>query len=256
MPETHDLEAGGKASQYRQLHPAKIDRTVCRLHRRIAERFPDSDLAEVAAELEALVRDTEQRCRWIRRPIRSLRWAIGLLLLIGLASLVLSIVAMRPEVRSSDWSDLAQGVEATTQEVVLVGVAVLFLLSLETRIKRSKAAKGLHQLRAIAHVIDMHQLTKDPGRLLPEASSTASSPASHLSSYELMRYLDYCSEMLSLIGKTAALYPQYCEDSQVLDAVEDIESLTGALSQKIWQKIQVAELYRDRLQERAEGSSP
>lgn len=239
-------EQGAKGSHYRELHPAKIDRTVCRLHRRIVERFPDSGLAKVACELEALIRETEQRCRWIRRPIHSLRWGIGVLILAGLTSLVLSILAFSPRMASNDWSDLAQGVEATTQEIVLVGVAVIFLLGLETRIKRSKAAKGLHQLRAVAHVIDMHQLTKDPERLLVGARRTPSSPEHDLDAFELMRYLDYCSEMLSLIGKAAALYPQYLEDPVVLDSVEDIESLTANLSQKVWQKIQVIELYRAR----------
>jgi hypothetical protein len=54
---------------------------------------------------------------------------------------------------------------------------------------------------------------------------------------ELGRYLDYCSELLSLIGKIAALYSQCLEDPVVLEAVDDVEDLTTELSQKIWQKI-------------------
>ena len=33
-----------------------------------------------------------------------------------------------------------------------------------------------------------------------------------MSEFELMRYLDYCSEMLSLTGKLAALYMQNMRD--------------------------------------------
>ena len=40
-----------------------------------------------------------------------------------------------------------------------------------------EALKALHELRSLIHVIDMHQLTKDPERLLSEHSRTDSSPA-------------------------------------------------------------------------------
>jgi hypothetical protein len=52
-----------------------------------------------------------------------------------------------------------------------------------------------------------------------------------------MRYLDYCSEMLSLTGKVAALYAQATKDSIVIEAASDIGQITANLSGKIWQKI-------------------
>ena len=57
--------------------------------------------------------------------------------------------------------------------------------------------------------------------------------------FELTRYLDYCTEMLSLISKAAALHVQGFEDPVTLDAVEQIEDLTNGLSRKIWQKIMI-----------------
>ena len=83
----------------------------------------------------------------------------------------------------------------------------------------------------------MHQLTKDPERLLIRGMETPSSPKGNLSATELMRYLDYCSEMLSLIGKLAALYVQKFDDPVALAAVNEVEELTTGLSRKIWQKI-------------------
>jgi hypothetical protein len=56
-----------------------------------------------------------------------------------------------------------------------------------------------------------------------------------------MRYLDYCSEMLAVIGNLSAVYARHLDDAVVLDAVDAIESLTAAISQKIWQKIQVTQ---------------
>jgi hypothetical protein len=58
-----------------------------------------------------------------------------------------------------------------------------------------------------------------------------------LTNEQLMRYLDYCAEMLSLTGKLAALYAQYFPDATVVAAVNDVEQLTTNLSRKIWQKI-------------------
>ena len=55
--------------------------------------------------------------------------------------------------------------------------------------------------------------------------------------FELGRYLDYCSELLSLISKTAAIYVQEFPDSVALQAVDEITSLTNGLSRSIWQKI-------------------
>ncbi len=52
-------------------------------------------------------------------------------------------------------------------------------------------------------------------------------------------YLDYCSELLSLVSKTAALCAEESRDSVVLETVSRIEQLTNGMSRKIWQKISV-----------------
>ena len=57
-----------------------------------------------------------------------------------------------------------------------------------------------------------------------------------------MSYLDYCSEMLSLIGKLAAQYVQKFDDPVVLAAVNEVEAPTTGLSGKIWQKIMILNL--------------
>ena len=119
-----------------------------------------------------------------------------------------------------------------------------FLGSLEMRFKRSLALRSLHALRSLAHVVDMHQLTKDPAVILAGTSfrPTESSPARSMTPYQLTRYLEYCSEMLSLTSKLAAMHVQYFDDPVVLDAVNDIESLTQGLSNKVWQKIMILDL--------------
>jgi hypothetical protein len=49
--------------------------------------------------------------------------------------------------------------------------------------------------------------------------------------------LDYCSEMLSLVGKITALHGQNIPDSIALDSIDRVETLTTGLSRKIWKKL-------------------
>ena len=60
---------------------------------------------------------------------------------------------------------------------------------------------------------------------------------------ELIRYLDYCRELLSLLGKISALYIQEFRDPVALASASEFEGLTRGLSQKIWQKIIIAEKF-------------
>jgi hypothetical protein len=109
----------------------------------------------------------------------------------------------------------------------------------EDRLQRREALGYIRELRAIAHIVDMHQLTKDPDRMLQRVADTASSPKRSLTRDQLGRYLDYCSELLALTSKLAALYAERFNDSVVLQAVDEVEALTSGLSAKIWQKIMV-----------------
>ena len=67
----------------------------------------------------------------------------------------------------------------------------------------------------------------------------------NLNSYELKRYLNYCSEMLAIIGKIAALYAQNFPDTTIISSVNEIESLTSGISRKAWQKIMILQQSKD-----------
>ena len=96
----------------------------------------------------------------------------------------------------------------------------------------------MRELRALAHIVDMHQLTKDPDRVVDGATpARRRRPSATMTRPELARYLDYCSEMLALNSKLAALYAQNLHDPVVLAAVDEVETLTTGLSAKIWQKL-------------------
>ena len=91
----------------------------------------------------------------------------------------------------------------------------------------------------------MHQLTKDPERVLGDWSATKNSPKLSMTPMELSRYLDYCGEMLSLVGKVASLYVQCFDDEAAVAAVSEVEQLTTGLSRKILQKIMILSLARE-----------
>jgi hypothetical protein len=224
---------------YRSLNPEKILATIETLSRRIAERFPGSGLDRVCQELLTVAEESQRRSAWIAKPQRSLRFLTWALVIIMIGVLFLVLASASWPRNGFDLVVLVQVSEAGLNVFLLLSAAILFLVTAETRIKRRRALKAIHELRALAHVIDMHQLTKDPERLLARRAATPSSPKQNLSPAELGRYLDYCSEMLSLIGKLAALYVQKFDDPVALAAVNEVEDLTTSLSRKIWQKIMI-----------------
>ena len=118
--------------------------------------------------------------------------------------------------------------------MIFLGLTLWFFVQLEPKFRRRAIHKSLHRLRSLAHVVDMHQLTKDPGYLIATPVNTASSPKRVMTAYELTRYLDYCSELLSIISKLAALHAQEEQENEILSAVNDVEALAQSLSNKIW----------------------
>ena len=133
-------------------------------------------------------------------------------------------------------AEFLQGLDAAINELLFIAAVAFFFLTLESRLKRRRALKAIHELRSLAHIIDMHQLTKDPERMTDAPAGAARRPQNPA---ELIRYLDYCSDLLALLSKVAALYVQNFNDPVTLAAVNEIENLTNGLSRKIWQKIMI-----------------
>ncbi|MCO5057486.1 MAG: hypothetical protein M9905_06335 [Rhizobiaceae bacterium] len=224
---------------YRTLDPAHIIETARRLERRVDERFPDAGLAKVARELVSLSRDLSLRARELEQPIWWLRIVIASIIAAGATVFIFVGTVLPFERISTNAFESVEGIEASLNTILLAGIGFLALVRYEERIKRKRVFRALHGLRSLIHVIDMHQLTKDPAILTAPLKPTPSSPARTMSAPELSRYLDYCSEMLSITGKVAALFAQSVNDEVVIDAVNDIEELATNLSRKIWQKIMI-----------------
>ena len=224
---------------YRSLDPEKIVETSGALRDRIAERFPGSGLSNVGSELLSITGEAAAFSHWLDKPLLPLRSLVSLCIVVILGIALGVIWFVDTKSYFSTLAEFFQGLDAAINDVVFIGIAIYFLLSWETRLKRRRALKAIHVLRSLAHIIDMHQLTKDPEGITQTRPNTKSSPKRVMTPFELMRYLDYCSESLSLISKVGALYVQNFTDPVTVSAVNEIEDLSSGLSRKIWQKIMI-----------------
>jgi hypothetical protein len=223
------------------LDASHIVTTITVLQQRIVERFPESGLASVCSDLAVTAQATAARVKALARPYFGIRLLAALALVAAVAAQIwiAETIDWRSVLRRADPVGISQGLDSTVNLLLLAFGAIWFLMTLEQRLKRRRTLRHLYEFRSFAHVIDMHQLTKDPTVVLAGAPRTASSPQRQMTEFELSRYLDYCAEMLALIAKLAALYASRTQDSEIVAAVNEIEALTSDLGRKIWQKIMI-----------------
>jgi hypothetical protein len=222
------------------LEAPAVKETVEELYGRIEARFPNRGLLGVCGDLVKLVDEVQDTAGAGQRRIRIARYISRVLMVVVIALTMVAVAfaghdaVVDNKLTSVDVLDLAG---SAIQDLVYASIAIFFLWSFPERLERSRLLGLLHQLRSTAHVIDMHQLTKDPEQLKPSFRPTSKSTRLDMTRDEVERYLDYCSEMLSLVGKTAALCAEESRDAVILETVSTVENLTVGLSRKIWQKI-------------------
>lgn len=225
--------------RYQRLDAVAVRDTVDRLQRRIEARFPKRNLAKVADEVRSAIDEmlVQPQSPWYDIMRITSRVLIGIVVVtVALAFILLLTGVGQDQDVPAAW-EWAAIVEAMINDVVFAGIAVFFLWHIPNRIQRNHDLKSLHRLRSLAHIIDMHQLTKDPERLSKGFTKTERTIDLGMDMHQLWAYLDYCSELLSLVGKAAALFADKNNDDTVLATVEGIEELTTGMSRKIWQKI-------------------
>jgi len=220
---------------YRALNNQLTIETLEKLALRIEDRFPKSGLLKVCRELLDMAEESKAKIAFISKPLLWLRISLIAIVALTFSILFFTVTALNLKTGEFNMIDLISIAEASINDIILIGAALYFVAKTETRIKRNRALDALHEIRSIAHVIDMHQLTKDPKSTF--LRDTANSPKRTMTKFELSRYLDYCTEMLALCSKISALYANGFKDEVVLQTITEIEELTTSLSRKIWQKI-------------------
>jgi len=226
------------------LNKGNIVETTETMVRRIEERFPGSDLGQVSQTIYTTCSDTQAQIEALKKPIWKLRLVtigIAAISLLFLFYLVFGGIQWRVFELPDTYQTFISILEPTLGSLVFLMVYFVFVATLESRWKQRRVLRVLNELRSLAHVIDMHQLTKDPNRLLQAGPDTAASPKRSLTPFELGRYLDYCSELLAILSKLSAVWAQDFPEPNLLAAVDQIELLTNGLSRKIWQKLMILE---------------
>lgn len=232
----------------------KVMETIITLRLRIVERFPGSGLAKWVGELECLGSDVGAQAHAISKPIIWV-WSLVAASVIILGAVIILLVKGVHTGGTPSWMEMAQGVDAITSEVALLVALVIFLANWQTRIKRRRVVAAVRRLRELAHIVDMLQLTKDPGGIAGVSlPGTTHSPRRELTPQELARYLDYCAEILALLAKLAQFYVADFDDPDATEAVTDLEDLTDGLSRKIWQKIMI--LHQEGIADRSRLGKP
>ncbi|TQM61828.1 hypothetical protein [Humibacillus xanthopallidus] len=236
-----------RLTSYDRLDGTEVRAVLTYLGERIDTYLPrHPGLRTAVDECGTLVDGLLDRRRHAPAQRAALVWTSRVLIVVVLAVvLVATAFAVRDAIanassfESFEWLPL---VESLINDLVFAGIGIWFLLSLADRVVRNDLIRRLHRLRSMAHIIDMHQMSKDPAALLPDsvmgavAGDDVISPRT-MSVRDYALYLEYCSELLSLTSKAAALCAEESTDALVLDTVSEIENLTTGMSRKIWQKI-------------------
>jgi len=220
----------------------EIEKTINKLHKRIYDRFPNSSLADLCKALYNVSIETGETIKWIEKPNYTFRIFVSCILLILVILLVFSSKSINFKSSALDIFDFIQSIESGLNEIILIVAGIISIITVETRRKRSRIVKALNRLKCIAHIIDAHQLTKDPDTSTQQYIPTENSPKRTLTAGELSRYLDYCAEMLALTSKIGFLYVQNFDDPLSNNSFNELETLTTGLSMKIWQKINTLKL--------------
>lgn len=214
----------------------KIVISLKQLVLRIEERFPGSGLLHLANDITADIEKIPQSIENINHApkyIGFLKLLVILLIFGTMAGLVSQI-----EITKDFWTAgvFSQVFSSLVQLVVYLSVLVIFVFSYEKKIKLKKALSCINSYREFAHLIDLHQLAKDPATFMKDYKPGRASRKNELGKFSMSRYLAYCNELLSLLGKATALYVHNFPDEALMAAADQIEDLTTGLSIRIWQK--------------------
>jgi hypothetical protein len=206
----------------RNLDPNKLIRTSEELAEWIGKEFPHAHLAVVAAGVHQIAQEAVVKASRIRQPILLLRIPIWGLVALAVAGAVHQLATHR-------LSEILQFLDETKGAALYLFAFLLAFITLEVRWKRRRALKAISDLRAQAHIVDMHQLAKDEAieQFREEDHRTG----------KILTYLHACTALLALLSKIGQLYVEHFPDTVATQAANDFEMITTGLSNKIWMKI-------------------
>ena len=223
--------------RYREIDPTKLILTISKMANRVEEQFPSSGLSAVANEVAAVAEGTVARIAEIKKPRIGLRIGVGIMVLLVLSGPLLFSFVLSFSEEVTNLGDFLEATDAGLHMLLVLAGGIFFLVGMENRMRRNQALDAIAEFRSLAHLVDLHQINKDPG--LDSLKPPEDDKRTVRSDEALASYLDFSGDLLSIVGKLAAYYAQNLSDRVVLDAVNEIETLTSSLSNKLWLKILV-----------------
>ena len=148
---------------YRALDPGKLKGSIDKIAAQVGAAFPDSGLAGLAKDMTLVTRETIVLADEIRKPMWLVRVMASVLILLALVWPLILAPFLDFKETFTSLAEFLEATDAGLHMILVIGAGVIFLVSVENRIKRNRALDSLSTLRSIAHIIDMHQITKDPG---------------------------------------------------------------------------------------------
>lgn len=223
--------------RYREINPTKLIDSVGKMADRVEEQFPSSGLSAVANEVAAVAEGTVARVAEIKKPRIGLRIGVGIMVLLVLSGPLLFSFLLSFSEEVTNLGDFLEATDAGLHMLLVLAGGIYFLVGMENRMRRNQALDAIAEFRSLTHLVDLHQINKNPG--LDSLKPPENDKRTVRSDEALASYLDFSGDLLSIVGKLAAYYAQNLSDRVVLDAVNEIETLTCSLSNKLWLKILV-----------------
>jgi len=212
-----------------RLEPSRLIEAAERLDQAVRERLPNTHLAKLSGEILTIARETARRVKEAQRPIFRIRILSALAL--GTAVVGIVFIARHVQYRAEveNVSEVLEGIDAGFNILILLGGMLLYLTTLESRIKKRRVMENLHELKELLHLVDMNQLAHPPQ--LFANTSTDPTQAVGRDSFYLIAHI----RMFSLIGNLAAAYSQNVKDDSVLRMAGHIETMASGYTEKLWE---------------------
>jgi hypothetical protein len=124
--------------------------------------------------------------------------------------------------------EILRFLDETKGAALYLGAFLVAFITVEVRLKRRRALRAIGELRAVGHIVDMHQLAKD---------QTIEEFRERTTPEHMVSYLHACIALLALLSKVGQLYVEHFPYTVATQAVNDFEMIATGLSNKIWIKL-------------------
>lgn len=217
-------------SQSKALDPELLVTHIQALRDQTRKIFPARSLPRYQDNLIGLATEVRFTARKLsgRSPLDFLLPGLIIFIALLIATVILVLFQFRVQMPESI-VEIMEPLEASTNLAVLVAGTTYLMWRTVAERRRHRALSVLHKIRSQIHILDMTQLAKNLNEVEDD----------QLSLVDRIRYLDLCSQTVSLTAKVGALLITNFDDPIVISAVTEIETLSTGLSQKIWLKIDV-----------------